>query len=244
MLAERPALLAARTGARGPTGAPRGGTGLHLAVHADRPDVIRVLLDAGIDPDVRNAAGRTALHDAIEGGRRQITELLIDGGGATVDICAAAILGRLERLRQLLGEDPSRANDRSTGLSPLGWAAFGNRVTAAAVLIDRGARMDDGELLCAASAGHVEVGRLLLDRGVDPDAIDPGAGGTALHAAAAMRYTPDARPFVRMLLGRGANPRIRDRKGRTPAGIAEARAAGGGRCPFAEIAAILGESGG
>ena len=70
-------------------------------------------------------------------------------------------------------------NDRSTRLSPLGWASFGNQVETARELIERGARMDDGELLCAASVGHVEVGRLLIQHGADPNVVSEEAGGNA-----------------------------------------------------------------
>ena len=110
----------------------------------------------------------------------------------------------------------SLASSASTG-SPLGWAAFGNQVETATELILRGARMDDGELLCAALVGHVEVGRLLIAHGADPNELFTEAGGNALHAAAtcgrkprgpaSSRYCPtrsseDASPVSASDLGR------------------------------------------
>jgi ankyrin repeat protein len=236
-----PALLDARCPPVDAPDEPASCTGLHVAARAGRLEAARVLIDAGIDLETRTEQGRAALHDAIECGEDAICELLIESG-AEVDVCAAAILGRVERLHELLERDPALANDRSTGLSPLGWAAYGNRVDSATLLLDRGARMDDGELLCAASVGHVEVGRLLLDRGADPNAIDRGAGGSALHAAVAMRYTHDGRAFVRMLLDHGADPALRSARGETAAEIAERRArepATADGKPFAEIAEML-----
>lgn len=191
-----------------------GGTALHAAVAADAQEVAAILVEAGVDMDARNRQGRTALHDAIEDGRASIRELLI-GAGAEVDVCAAAILGDLERLETLLDEDPRRANERSTGLSPLCWAAFGFSTEAARLLLDRGARMDDGELLCAASVGRVPMGKLLLDRGADPDELHPEAGANALHEAARMRYSEDGADFVRLLLDHGADPSLRTRAGKT-----------------------------
>jgi ankyrin repeat protein len=185
--------------------------------------VARALVEAGVDLEARTSEGRTALHDSIEHGAVEIMQLLLDAG-AEVDICSAAILGRLDRLRRLLDADPELANDRSTGLSPLGWASFGNRVDTARELIERGARMDDGELLCAASVGHVEVGRLLIEHGARPDDRFPGNGLNALHAAAAMRYTHDSRAFVRMLLDAGADVEVRSGDGRTAQEIAAALA--------------------
>lgn len=197
-----------------------GGTALHLAVQAGDPELVELLLDLGADLEARNAAGRTALHDSIEYGKSEVRRTLIERG-AQIDICAAAILGLMERLRELLDREPELVNDRSTDLSPLGWASYGNQAEVARELISRGARMDDGELLCAASVGHVEVGRVLLEFGADPNEIDGHAGGNALHAAACMRYTHDSSRFVSMLLAAGADPSIRTRDGKTALELAE-----------------------
>lgn len=196
-----------------------GCTALHLVVRLDRADLGRLLLDDGAPINARNAEGRTALHDAIEVGAAEMQQLLL-AAGAEVDICAAAILGKTERMQQLLEDDPELANDRSTGLSPLGWAAYGNQPQAARELLRRGARMDDFELLSAASVGHVEVGRVLLEQGADPDAFDPRIGGTALHAAARMKFTCNSADFVRMLLEAGADARVRSRSGKTALDVA------------------------
>ena len=223
LLEHQPRLLEARTSPAGVSDQQMDCSGLHMAIYARQPEVARMLIDAGIDIKTRTTGGRTALHDSIEFGCTDVTRLLLERG-AEVDICTAAILGRLERVRELLDRDPQLANDRSTGLSPLGWAAFGNQVETAEELIDHGARMDDGELLCAASVGHVEVGQLLIERGVDPDEIRSDAGGNALHAAAAMKYAHDSRPFIEMLLEAGADRNARTTDGRTALQIAEEKA--------------------
>lgn len=223
----------------------RGRTPLHAAVAADRPDLLARLADAGADLDARSDEGRTALHDAIEDGRDACRDLLIERGAA-VDVCAAAILGDLPRLTALLDEDPERANERSTGLSPLCWAAFGRSPAAAALLIARGARMDDGELQCAAAVGRVPTGRLLLAHGADPDALHAGSGCNALHAAATMAYTSDGGPFVRLLLEHGADPSVRAADGRTALEMAregeaaeEREAPAGGRKDWAAVIGLL-----
>ena len=198
-----------------------GGTGLHVCVQIGHVELARMLLDAGIEVDARSHEGRTALHDAIEHGQHGIQELLLKRG-AEVDICAAAILGRLDRVREILDTDPAQANDMSTHLSPLGWASFGNQVDTARELMTRGARMDDGELLCAASVGHVQVGQVLIKGGADPDKIHAPAGCAAIHAAAAMRYSQDGTAFISMLLASGAHPGLRTAAGQTALEIAEA----------------------
>jgi ankyrin repeat protein len=248
LLGADPTLLQAR-GA--PTYAPErqiDRTGLHAAVHAEQLETARVLIDAGIDLDACTAEGRTALHDAIEFGQRDIETLLLERG-AQVDVCAAAILGRIDRLRELLHSEAESVNDRSTGLSPLGWAAYGNQCETAGELIARGARIDDGELLCAASVGHTEVGRVLMQHGADANAIDPESCGNALHAAVSMRYTHDSRPFVKMLIEAGVDLHVRTERGQTALQLAEAReqkqtqkfadTPGDHRKPFAEVADLL-----
>ena len=64
-----------------------------------------------------------------------------------------------------------------------------------------------------------------------------------MHPAAAMKYAHDSRPFIQMLLERGADPRIRATNGKTAAEMAEehGRKPGEHR-PFKEIAAMLREA--
>ncbi len=196
-------------------------TGLHAAIYAGQDAAFHILANAGADLEAKSTEGRTPLHDSIEFGRAKITEFLLDKG-VEVDICSAAILGQIDRLVALLDADEGAANDRSTGLSPLGWAAYGNRPDSAAILLERGARMDDGELLCAASVGHVEVGRFLIESGYDPDRIDEGSGGAAVHAAATMRFTRNAVPFLTLLVEKGADLNQLTPAGKTALDLAEA----------------------
>ena len=111
--------------------------------------------------------------------------------------------------------------------------------------------MDDGELLCAASVGHVEVSRVLLERGADPEQPHGPEGTNALHVGVAMQYTQRGLPFVRMLLERGIDTRLRTLRGETAREIAgrlgraqaERIDAGVENCPrpFDEVVALLEE---
>jgi len=70
-----------------------------------------------------------------------------------------------------------------------------------------------------------------------------------LHAAVTLRYTPDSRPFIRMLLEAGADPGVRTSRGETALESAErlARADDAGSGPpkrHAEVAQLLHEAGG
>lgn len=69
-------------------------------------------------------------------------------------------------------------------------------------------------LVLACLSGWVEGIRVLLGAGADPDI--PGAGGTALHAAARWGKAP----AVEELLRRGADPTLQDEEGNTPQALA------------------------
>ena len=193
---------------------------MHHAVHTGQAGVVSLLLEKGADPEARNSYGRTALHDSIEYGHAEATRCLRDHG-AVMDICSAAILGLEDEVARWLSADPGLANDFSTCLSPLGWAAFGNQDEIAKMLLEAGAEMNDFELHCAASVGHVKVGEVLLEAGADPQELNPESGCAAIHIAAAMPYTTDSTRFVRMLLARGADPNQPNAAGKTALHIAE-----------------------
>lgn len=197
--------------------APAGGGWLHLAVASGDLDILEELIVRGAPLDLRDAAGRQALHDALESGLLGLEDALIESG-AEVDVCSAALLGDLERLESLLAEDAGLAGDRRTGLSPLGWAAFGEQPAAALRLIEAGARPADGELFCCAQVGHAGVAEVLLDRGADPCSIHEGS--SVLHVAVRMLFTDRGSDLVRLLLERGADADVRDGAGRTPLALA------------------------
>ena len=205
----------------------RGWTPLHVVAWHGHADVAGLLLDAGAEIDARNCDGRTPLHDAIESGSVAVVDLLLDRG-AELDVCSAAILGHLDRLKELLDADPALARDRSTGLEPICWAAYGNQAETARELLARGAAPDQGELFCAASCGHAEVADVLLAHGADPNATEGESRSTPLHVAVAMRFTCDSSAFVRLLVEAGAEVNARNASGQTPLQLALEGAEGEG----------------
>ena len=155
-----------------------------------------------------------------------------------LDVFHAAALGRVERLRALLDEDPSRAASFSPdGFTPLHLACFSGGVEAVRLLVERGAPLDERArhqfaqvppLGTAAFARQLDAARALLDAGADPNAR--GAGGFApLHTAA---QNGDV-PLVELLLERGADPELRADDGLSAAD--RARAAG-----HVDVLALLG----
>lgn len=152
-----------------------------------------------------------------------------------LDVFEAAATDRVERLRELLEDDPSLAGAWAPdGFTPLHLAAFFRRPAAARLLVERGAPVDVvarneqipvTPLQSAVTAGQGETAALLLERGADPN-FRHGGGFTPLHTAA--RNGDES--AVELLLASGADPALADDDGRTPADFARE----GGHEPLAE----------
>ena len=104
-----------------------------------------------------------------------------------LDVFEAAALGRTDRLRELLDDDPSRANAfGDDGFHPLGLSCF---------------------------FGHLDAARLLLDRHADVNALSKNehVQTAAIHAAAAAPGTDESTRYelVKLALEHGADPNLR-----------------------------------
>jgi ankyrin repeat protein len=104
--------------------------------------------------------------------------------GARVDLCTAASIGDLERVRELLDEDPSLANRVSEYVT---------------YYVGSGSPLKN-----AAARGHLEIVRLLLARGADPNLPEEGIAphGHALYSAVFNGH----HEIARLLLEHGAYP--------------------------------------
>jgi ankyrin repeat protein len=141
-----------------------------------------------------------------------------------LDVFEAASFGEVDRLTELLGEDPSLVASRSAdGFTALHFAAFFGKPGAAQLLVGRGADVDavgmgwmTGTALHSAAAGrHRDVVALLLEAGANPD-LRQSHGWTALHSAA---QNGDA-DMIELLLVHGARRDVRNDDGVTPAELA------------------------
>ncbi len=104
--------------------------------------------------------------------------------GAYVDICTACHIGDLERVRQLLEQDPRLANRVSEYVT---------------YYLGSGAPLKN-----AAAQGHIEIVKLLLEHGADPNLPEPGIAphGHALYSAVANGH----HEIAKLLLEHGAYP--------------------------------------
>jgi ankyrin repeat protein len=128
---------------------------LHVATEAEQTDVVRALLDAGVQPDSRTRfpssptqARATALHLAAAGGHPEVARVLIEAGAS------------------------SHVQD-ARGQAPLHLAAAANDPAMIDRLLEAGAAVDPADLQqrtplhTAIAAGAADAAIRLIDRGAD-----------------------------------------------------------------------------
>lgn len=157
------------------------------AIEFDRAEQVQQLLERGFDPNSPNPKGQPALMVAMQQSSNKVVDLLVNWPTTNLSI----------KNRQ--------------GETPLMLAALNNKLPLAKLLILRGADVNQAgwtPLHYAATKGHIEMMRLMIDNSAYLDAESPN--GTTPLMMAAHYGTPMA---VKLLLEEGADPRIKNKLG-------------------------------
>jgi ankyrin repeat protein len=176
-------------------------------------DVVKILIDAGADPNRKNREGMTAYDIAVSNsGFLENTQPVIDfldktTRKSTQSLMAAVQAGNAELTEQLIAQGAQvNTSDREFQYSPLSWAAERGSKKIAQLLIDAGANievrdwMSQTPLWSAVSGNHTSVARLLIKAGADVNVVDD-SGDTLLQHAVWCESTRS----IRLLLEAGAD---------------------------------------
>jgi ankyrin repeat protein len=214
----------------------RGATALSIAAGSGAREIATLLLDAGADLQHRDLNRATPLLIAAREGRRRMAGLLLEAGAdvnaadrqGVTPLMAAAFDGDARLLRLLL-DAGARVDARDTqGKGAIVYAAGRAYPQIVSALLDAGADADGawgheltplmwaaGHANDAPAADGVAVAGILLDAGAELQRRDD-RGRTALMIAAQRGH----REMVTFLLGRGADPTLRDKAGLSAADLA------------------------
>ncbi|KAI0547867.1 hypothetical protein F4679DRAFT_344417 [Xylaria curta] len=134
--------------------------------------VVRMLVNEGVDLEMRDVYNETPLLWAAEGGHVEIMRLLLirgadieakDCNGQT-PLLVAAENGHVATIQLLLDRGANIEQTDVWGYTPLQWAARYGYEKVVELLLDRGARIGKKSLSWAAAEGHTRVVRLLKAR--------------------------------------------------------------------------------
>ena len=178
---------------------------LHRAPGATDPlpslELLRELLVAGADPDLRTQSTPRLSDEKVPSSIRPIIDNAINTGGATPFLLAARAAD-IEAMKVLLegGADPRIATNGNT----------------TALMFAAGLVFVEGSRNFRPEEDYLAAVRLALAQGIDPNAANEH-GQTALHGA----IYRASNEIIQTLVAAGARPDLEDELGRTPLELAE-----------------------
>ena len=167
---------------------------LFRAARADNPSGVKSLIERGVNPNLRDEHGQTALLVAMREPSPRVIDVMVASPKVDVDatnskdetpLMIASIKGDQELVAKLLARD---AAVNKTGWAPLHYAATNGHISVMKVLLDKHAFIDAQSpngttpLMMAAGYGSAEAVKLLIDEGAD-QGMKNQQGMTALDFA-------------------------------------------------------------
>lgn len=205
-----------------------GRTALCLAAAKGSVEVVRALLDRGLDENHKDDLGWTPLHTAACEGHKSICTVLTEQGSMArvgeldvegrTPLILAAQEGHCSTVRLLLDRKSPIDHRGYDGHTALSEAALQGHREVVELLLRRGADTDvrDAEgrplLYLLILEGSLDIATLLIEKGGVPLESRDAEGRTALHVAA---WQGDLHG-IELLLRHGADPNALDSEGRPP----------------------------
>jgi len=182
------------------------------AIKAGKVEEVRRLVqqDASLK-QARDASGASAVLAAAYNMKPEVVNALLELG-APVDIFEASVLGKVDRIQEILKANPTRVSEHAPdGFTPVALAAFFGQPAAVKALIAAGADVNAAAknplkvaaLHAAVAGGKLEIVQALLEAGADPNAQQQ-AGFRPIHEAGAKAN----RALAELLIAHGADPSL------------------------------------
>lgn len=204
------------------------------AIKAGKVDDVRQLVQQNPAlTQARDASGASVILVAAYNMKPDVVSALLDIG-APVDIFEASVLGKVDRIQEILKGNPARASEHAPdGFTPVALAAFFGQPAAVKALIAAGADVKAAaknalkvQALHAAVAGrNLEIVTAVLEAGADPNAQQQ-AGFRPIHEAGSNAN----RALAELLLKHGADPTLPSDNGKNAIDLAREK----GHAEFAD----------
>jgi ankyrin repeat protein len=178
---------------------------LHHAAAKNRPRMVRLLLDLGAEANAADAVGMTALTTASREHADPAIAAMLLAAGARLDFMSALYLERYDAAEAMVKADPSRIGPDGRDTIALHLAVSTRNAGAVRWLIAHGVDVNAKRnvfdcnhtaLHMTAESGALDMARLLLDAGADPNIRDDKYDATVL-AWAEFCEQPEVAKLVR-----------------------------------------------
>jgi ankyrin repeat protein len=203
-----------------------GRTFLIEAIRAEQPQIVRILLERGADPNLKELIaasdavdanqGATPLDAALETNETEMVDLLIQHGLNLQQHPSALHSSTSTKMLRFLLDHGALIDGRDeNGETYLQTAIDNDEEEIVELLIERGANVnvaDEEGVTPLMRVESIEDARLLLEHGANVNATD-NEGQTALHL---LTSEPGRIEFATLLITRGADVNARDHDGHTP----------------------------
>jgi ankyrin repeat protein len=194
------------------------------AIKAGKADEVRSLVQQNPSlKQARDASGASAILVAAYNMKPDVVNALLELG-APVDIFEASVLGKVDRIQEILKSNPKRVTEYAPdGFTPVALAAFFGQPAAVKALIAAGADVNAAAknalkvaaLHAAVAGGKLDIVKVVLEAGADPNAQQQ-AGFRPIHEAG----TKANRALAELLIAHGADPTLASDDGKSAIDLA------------------------